>query len=258
MKHFVRRSTLDWKILCYNSRSHGSRSNQESRSVPRKAGTPRCVRGGSPGDGRTQRPAGRCPHQQWQRTREISSGGRPGSTKAGTCQGTLFGPPPNPWVLVQDFRFRRGSPNAAASHAILTGTVDYTRIIRELRAEAERLDRAIRELESLTAGSSVDGGPKRRGRTTSIDHHDSSDQSIAVLPPKRRAPTPLNTNFLLREFRPWRRQGRGPTNRPIRIKRVIEARRQEDFHAALGCERFRPQQCHRSARLIIDAGCAGL
>ena len=47
--------------------------------------------------------------------------------------------------------------------------MDYRRILQELYDELAKLDRAIQQLESLAAGSSgsgssVDGGPKRRGR----------------------------------------------------------------------------------------------
>ena len=42
--------------------------------------------------------------------------------------------------------------------------MDYRRILQELYAERDKLDRAIEQLESLASGSSVDGRPKRRGR----------------------------------------------------------------------------------------------
>ena len=42
--------------------------------------------------------------------------------------------------------------------------MDYSRILRELYAQCDNLDRVIKQLESLESGSSGDGGPKRRGR----------------------------------------------------------------------------------------------
>jgi hypothetical protein len=42
--------------------------------------------------------------------------------------------------------------------------MDYRRILQELYDELAKLDRAIEQLEGLASGSSVDGGPKRRGR----------------------------------------------------------------------------------------------
>ena len=42
--------------------------------------------------------------------------------------------------------------------------MDDRRILRELYAQRDNLDRVIKQLESLESGSSVDGGPKRRGR----------------------------------------------------------------------------------------------
>jgi hypothetical protein len=42
--------------------------------------------------------------------------------------------------------------------------MDYGRVLRELYDQRARLDRAIGQLEGLASGSSVDGGPKRRGR----------------------------------------------------------------------------------------------
>lgn len=42
--------------------------------------------------------------------------------------------------------------------------MDYRRILQELYDQRAKLDRVIADLESLAAGSGVDGGPKRRGR----------------------------------------------------------------------------------------------
>ena len=41
--------------------------------------------------------------------------------------------------------------------------MDYTRIIRDLRSELERVEQAIKHLESLAA-EAADSEPKRRGR----------------------------------------------------------------------------------------------